>query len=105
VLLSAKPVFAGIGVLLAVRSYVFLFVGPLNVDILQAAKDIRESHDVLVHLFERVQFFLKRLRVHTRISVTKNVVEMHLKIVAEVLYILSIATKEMRKSFLRDMLN
>lgn len=71
---------------------------------------VRESHDALVHLFERVQFFLKRLGVHTRISPTKNMAELHLKILAEVLYILSIATKEMQQSskgklFLRDMLN
>ena len=86
------------GVLLAVRSSVFLLVGPLNVVILQAAKDVRASHDVLVDLFERIQFFLKRLGVHTRISPTKDMVEILVKIMAEVLSILSIATKEMQQS-------
>jgi hypothetical protein len=103
----AKPVFAGIGVLLAVRLSVFLFV---NADILQSAMDVRDSHGALVRLFQRIQFFLKRLGFDTRISLTKNMVEMHLKILAEVLHILSIATKTMQqnpksKLFLRDMLN
>ncbi|KAH9044894.1 hypothetical protein EDB83DRAFT_1558369 [Lactarius deliciosus] len=86
---SAKAVFTGIGILLA------------------AAKDVRASHDALVDLFERIQFFLKRLGVHTRISPTKDMVEILVKIMAEVIGILSIATKEMQRSktgrpFLQD---
>ncbi|KAH9177262.1 hypothetical protein EDB89DRAFT_1902501 [Lactarius sanguifluus] len=77
---SAKAVFTGIGILLA------------------AAKDVRASHDALVDLFERIQFFLKRLGVHTRISPTKDMVEILVKIMAEVISILSIATKEMQQS-------
>ncbi|KAH9056836.1 hypothetical protein EDB87DRAFT_1165885 [Lactarius vividus] len=77
---SAKAVFTGIGLLLAV------------------AKDVRASHDALVDLFERIQFFLKRLGVHTRISPTKDMVEILVKIMAEVISILSIATKEMQQS-------
>ncbi|KAH9044895.1 hypothetical protein EDB83DRAFT_2553851, partial [Lactarius deliciosus] len=77
---SAKAVFAGIGVLLA------------------TAKDVWASHDALVDLFERIQFFLKRLGVHTQISPTEDMVEILVKIVAEVLSILSIATKEMQQS-------
>ncbi|KAH9039660.1 hypothetical protein EDB85DRAFT_1887426 [Lactarius pseudohatsudake] len=64
---SAKTVFTGIGILLA------------------AAKDVRASHDALVDLFERIQFFLKRLGVHTRISPTKDMVEILVKIMAEVI--------------------
>ncbi|KAH9177263.1 hypothetical protein EDB89DRAFT_1902502 [Lactarius sanguifluus] len=77
---SAKAVFTGIGILLA------------------AAKDVRASHDALVDLFERIQFFLKRLGVHTRISPTKDMVEILVKIMVEVIGILSIATKEMQRS-------
>ncbi|KAH9007447.1 hypothetical protein EDB84DRAFT_219794 [Lactarius hengduanensis] len=77
---STKAVFTGIGVLLA------------------AAKDVRASHDDLVDLFERIQFFLKRLGVYTQISPTKGMVEILAKIMAEVLSILSIATKEMQQS-------
>ena len=95
---SAKAVFSGIGFLLAVCSSVFLFVHPFNTDILEAAKEVRTSHEALVDLFERIQFFLKRLGVHTRISLTNEMVEILVKIVAEVLSILSIATKEIQQS-------
>ncbi|KAH8977019.1 hypothetical protein EDB86DRAFT_3110254 [Lactarius hatsudake] len=87
---SAKAVFTGIGILLA------------------AAKDVWASHDALVNLFERIQFFLKRLGVHTRVSPTKNMVEILVKIMAEVIGILSIATREMQqsrtKTYLRKLL-
>ncbi|KAH8987261.1 hypothetical protein EDB92DRAFT_1948616 [Lactarius akahatsu] len=51
----ANVVFTGIGVLLAVE-----------------AKDVWAGHDTLVDLFGCVQFFLKRLGVHTQISPTKD---------------------------------
>lgn len=69
-----------------------------DADILQAAKDVRASHDVLVDLFERVQFFLKRLGVHAQISPTEDMVEILVKIMAEIISILSITTKEMQQS-------
>jgi hypothetical protein len=70
----------------------------LNSDILQAAKDVRASHDMLVDLFERIQFFLKRIGVHSQISPTQDMVEILAKIMAEVLSILSIATNEVQQS-------
>ena len=63
-----------------------------SVNTLQAAKGVWESHDVLINLFQRIHFFLKRLAVHTRISPTKDMVEILVKIMAEVISILSIAT-------------
>ena len=94
----ANAVFTGIVVLISVRSSVLFMVDPFNADTLQAAKGIWGSHDVLVELFERIQFFLKRLGVHTRISPTQDMVEILVRIMAEVLSILSIATKEMQQS-------
>ena len=105
----AKVVFGGIAFLLAVRSFVSLLSTLIKQIFLQAAKEVRASHDVLVDLFERIQFFLKRLGVHTDISSTKGMVEILVKIMAEVISIFSIATKEMQQSrtsmlLLRDIL-
>ena len=94
----ACAVFTGIGVLLTVRSSVLLIVGLCDPHALQATKDVRSSHDVLIDLFERIQYFLKRLGVHTRILPTEEMVEILVKIMAEVLSILSIATKEVQQS-------
>ncbi|KAH8993409.1 hypothetical protein EDB92DRAFT_2102911 [Lactarius akahatsu] len=75
----AKVIFTGIGVLLA------------------AAKDARASHGAIIDLFERVESFFKRLEVYTQISLTMKMAEVLVKIVIELLSILSIATKEVKR--------
>ncbi|KAH9008594.1 hypothetical protein EDB83DRAFT_2323036 [Lactarius deliciosus] len=75
----AKVIFTGIGVLLA------------------AANDVRASHDALVELFERVENFFERLGVYTQISLTTEMAGVLVKIMTEVLSILSIATKEVKR--------
>ncbi|KAI9437502.1 hypothetical protein H4582DRAFT_2057864 [Lactarius indigo] len=75
----AKVIFTGIGVLLA------------------AAKDARASHGAIINLFERVESFFKRLEVYTQISLTTKMAEVLVKIVVELLSILSIATKEVKR--------
>ncbi|KAH9015884.1 hypothetical protein EDB84DRAFT_710810 [Lactarius hengduanensis] len=75
----AGVIFTGIGILLA------------------AAKDVRSSHDALVELFERIESFFKRLGVYTRTSLTAEMADVFVKILAEVLSVLSIATKEVKR--------
>ena len=55
---------------------------------------MRASHDALVELFERIETFFKPLGDHAQIPLTKEMAEVFMKITAEVLSILSIATKE-----------
>ena len=55
------------------------------------------SHDALVELFERIEDFFKRLGVYTQVSLTTEMAEVFVRIVAEVLSILSIATKEVKR--------
>jgi hypothetical protein len=50
-----------------------------------------------VELFERIESFFKRLGVYTQVSLTSEMAEIFVKIVAEVLSILSIATKEVKR--------
>ncbi|KAN0128203.1 CHAT domain containing protein [Lactarius tabidus] len=76
----AGAIFSGISILLA------------------AAKDVNASHDALVELFERIESVFKRLGVYTQISLTTEMAEVFVKIVVEVLSILSIATKEMTRN-------
>ncbi|KAH9040878.1 hypothetical protein EDB83DRAFT_2554213, partial [Lactarius deliciosus] len=75
----AGVIFTGIGVLLA------------------AAKDVKSSHDALVELFERIENFFKRLGLYTRTSLTAEMADVFVKILAEVLSVLSIATKEVKR--------
>ena len=59
---------------------------------------MKASHDALGELFERIDSFFKRLRVHTQISLTGEMKEVFVSIMVEVLSILSIATKEMKRT-------
>jgi hypothetical protein len=61
------------------------------------AKDVRASHAAIVDLFERIEGFFKRLEVYTQISLTTKMAEVLVKIVIELLSILSIATKEVKR--------
>jgi hypothetical protein len=56
------------------------------------------SHDVLVNLFERIQFFLQRLNICNGIPLTIDMMELFGKIMAQILLILALSTKEMSQS-------
>ena len=58
---------------------------------------MKASHDALVELFERIESFFERLAVYTQISLTTEMVGVLVKIMAEILSILSIATKEVKR--------
>ena len=58
---------------------------------------MKSSHDALVELFEHIESFFKRLEVYSQVSLNTEMAEVFVKIVAEVLSIISIATKEVRR--------
>ena len=73
----------------------------------QAVKDAREGQDTLVDIFERIENFFRRLETYTEVPMTADMMDITVKIMAEVLCILGIATKEIKqgrtsKYFLRD---
>ncbi|KAH9985854.1 hypothetical protein BJV77DRAFT_93040 [Russula vinacea] len=73
----AKTIVTGIGVLLG------------------AVKDVVASHDTLIQLFERINFFLQRLKRYTGIPLTNESRELLGKIMAQLLLILALSTKAM----------
>jgi hypothetical protein len=60
----------------------------------QIVRDIVASHDTLIDLFERINFFLQRLNIYSEIPLTNDFTELLGKIMAELLSILAISTKE-----------
>ena len=58
---------------------------------------MRASHDALVELLEPMKDFFERLGVYTQIPLTAEMAQVLVKIVAEILSILSIATKEIKR--------
>ena len=58
-------------------------------------RDVEESHDTLVDLFERIHFFVQRLKTYTGIPLTNELTELLGKVMTQVLSILALSTKAM----------
>ena len=61
-------------------------------------KEVRSSQDTLVDVFEHVEMFFRRLEVYAEVPATTEMMDMITQIMAEVLCILGIATKEIKES-------
>ena len=58
---------------------------------------MRESYDALVDIFECIENFLRRLRIYTEISLPPPMTEMVIKIMAELLSVLALATNQINQ--------
>ena len=63
----------------------------------QAAKDVSASRDKLIDLFDSIEHYFRRLEIYTGFSPTMAMTEIVIDIMAEVLTILAIATKEAKR--------
>ena len=60
-------------------------------------RDVIASYEVLVNLFERIQFFLQRLNRYAALSLTPEMTVLLGKIMAQVLSVLALSTKAMKE--------
>lgn len=58
---------------------------------------MKASYDALVDTFECIENFLKRLDIYTKIPPTPVMTEMVIKIMAELLSVLALATKQIKQ--------
>ena len=58
-------------------------------------KDVSGSHDTVIYLFERIHFFVQRLKSYTGMELTNESTELLGKIMAQLLRILALSTKAM----------
>ena len=74
--------------------------GHFDAKFLQTVKDVCAGQDALIDIFERMESFFRRLEIYTSGSVPPNdqMLDTIATIMVEVLYILGIATKEIRQS-------
>ncbi|KAF8258768.1 hypothetical protein EI94DRAFT_1814611 [Lactarius quietus] len=84
----------GISLVFSPAKVIFVGAGVL----LQTAKEVEESQDIIVDIFERIENFFRRLEVYTKVPPTPAMTNMMVKIMVEVLDILGTATKEMKQS-------
>jgi hypothetical protein len=71
----------------------------------QAAKDASASRDKLIELFNRVERFFGRLEIYTDIAPTMAMTDIITEIMVEVLTTLAIATKEVKRSRLSELMS
>ena len=72
-------------------TYILIYVLP------QAADGVSSSYDALVDLFECLANFLKRLRIYTDIPLTTSMTDIIVKIMAELLSVFALATKQIKQ--------
>jgi hypothetical protein len=63
----------------------------------QAFKGVAADLDALIDLLETVEHFLKRLNIYTKVPPTPAMTEMIVKIMAELLSTLALATKQINQ--------
>jgi hypothetical protein len=72
-------------------------VGHCNSSISQAAKDARAGQDTLIDIFERIEMFFRRLEIYTEVPPTSEMMDIVVRIMAEVISILGITMKEIKQ--------
>jgi hypothetical protein len=70
----------------------------------QSAKDASSSRDKLVEIFNRIEHFFHRLEIYTGIIPTVAMRDIIIEIMVEVLTILAIATKEVKRGRMSTLL-
>jgi hypothetical protein len=101
----AKTIFAGVGVLLGVSLFSSFFWGICMIWGYQVAKDVVSSHDKILHIFERIYFFLQRLNIYTGIPLTNELTALLGKIMAQLLRIIALSTKAMTESRISELIH
>ena len=71
----------------------------------QAAKDASPSQDKLIELFNQIERFIGRLEIYTGLTPTAAMTNITVEIMVEVLTILAIATKEVKRGRLSELLS
>jgi hypothetical protein len=101
----ANIIFAGIGVLLLVGVFDGSLLQFIDTRGSQAAKDASATHDKLIDLFNRIEHFIRRLEIYTGITPTTAMVVMVIEIMVELLTILAITTKEVKRGRLSELMS
>src|SRR5712672_997755 len=100
----ANAIFAGIGVLLLVS----ILMRRLRKTILtpgsQAAKDASSSQEKITDVFNRIEHFFRRLEIYTVLTPTAAMKDMIVEIMVEVLSILAITTKDVKRGLLSELI-
>ena len=79
--------------------------GPYDDRCVQAIKDVSDSYDALIDLFESTENFLRRLNIYSKIPPTTAMTEIIVKILVELLSTLALATQQVKQGRLSESLS
>jgi hypothetical protein len=91
-------IFAGIGILLSVRSssHSYSVHSLVTLFFYQAIKDVSASYDALGNCLESIEHFLKRLDIYTKLPPAPALDEIIVKIMVVLLSTLALVTKQIQ---------
>ena len=89
----------GACLLILLSTYIQFFMIPD-----QAADGVSSSYDALVESFERIANSPKRLRIYTDIPMTPSMKDISIKIMAELLSVFALATKQIKQGRFSELL-
>ncbi len=70
----------------------------------QAVKDTSAIRDKLIDIFNRLEHFFRRLEIYVGITPTTAMTDMIVEIMVEVLMILAVTTKEVKRGRLSELI-
>ena len=70
----------------------------------QAVKDVNASQGTLIELFSRIEYFFRRLEIYIGVPPTAAMTEITTEIMAEVLIIIGMATKEVKRGRMSELI-
>ena len=73
------------------------YAAHFDAQVSQTAKDANSSREKLIEIFDRIERFFHRLEIYTGITPTAAMKDIIVEIMVEVLTILGIATKEVKR--------
>ena len=66
--------------------------------------DANARENKLIEIFNRIEYFFRRLEIYTRITPTSSMSDIIVEIMVEVLTILGIATKEVKRGRISELI-
>ena len=75
----------------------------LNADVLQAVQGVSASQGALVDIFERIENVFRRLETYVGLPPTTEMTDIIVKVMAEILLILALVTKEIKQGKLSEL--
>jgi hypothetical protein len=71
----------------------------------QAAKDATTGQEKIIDIFNRVEYFFRRLEIYTILTPTAVMTDLIVEIMVEVLTILALVTEEMKRGTLSELIS